>query len=347
MATKQKPISITIAPKTILLSFFLVILCLLILRLADVALLIFFSGLFAAALHPSVKWLMHKTKMPKFAAITLIYLIIIVFTVLIIGSVVPAVTEQIDSLSRNLPEYQQDISDALAGSPNIQHVVNDALRNLGQHSDMIVTRLASATLGLVISLFGFITVLLLAAYFLSGGRAMAKRSLHFLPEQKWADRWLLVLEHISDRLGYWLRGQLVVCLSTFVLSYIGLRVLNVPYALTISLLAGLLDVIPTFGAFISGALAVLMALTISPGKAIATGVLWLVIQQVQGNILTPQIMKRALGVPAVTIIISVLVFGKLLGLIGVLLAAPMAAIVAILATEFGPDSRRLWKESQQ
>ena len=347
MTIKQKPISITIAPTTIFLSFFLVILCLLLLRLADVALLIFFSGLFAAALHPSVKWLMHKTKMPKFAAISLVYVIIVALTVLIIGSVVPAVTAQVDSLSRNGPTYQQDISNALSGSPNIQHVVNSALKNLGQHSDLIVTRLASATLGLVISLFGFITVLLLAAYFLSGGKAMAKRILHFLPEQKWSERGLLIAQHISERLGYWLRGQLVVCLSTFVLSYIGLRVLNVPYALTISLLAGLLDVIPTFGAFISGALAVLMALTISPGKAIATGVLWLLIQQVQGNILTPQIMKRALGVPAVTIIIAVLIFGKLLGLIGVLLAAPMAAIVAILAQEFGPDSRRLWKESQK
>lgn len=344
---KKQPITITVAPRSIFLVFFLAVFSFLLLRLTGILLLIFFSLLFAAALHPSVVWLMRKLQISKALAIALLYVGVIAIAGLIIISVVPAVTNQIESLIRNLPDYQQSLNQHLSGSPSLQQGVANAFDKLSQNSGTIVSHLASITVSIVVTLFAFITLLILTAYFLAGGKQMAVQAFNFLPEPAWRQRAIVLAERISHRLGYWLRGQLVVSTILFFGFFISLSLLGVPYALVLALLAGLLETIPAFGAWISGILATLVALTVSPGRAIATAIMILIFQQVQSNVITPQIMKRALGIPAASIIISLLIFGKLFGLIGVLLAAPMAAIVAILGQEFAPEGRRLWPAKNQ
>ncbi len=343
---KNRPISVTIAPRTILLAFFLIVACLLVLRLLDIVLLVAFSLLFAAALHPSVRWIMHRFRVSKGVAIGILYIIIFAIVTAIVALVVPPVTSQINSLIHNSPQYQHTLIDYFNKTPAAQNAVSNLFNKLNQNSGVIVTSLATATLGILTTVFGIITVVILTAYFMSGGRHMVNTMLGYLPEKQWRARGLTLASRISNKLGFWLRGQLVLSLIRFVTHYIGLSLLGVPYALILSLLAGLLESIPTFGAWFSGIVTVLVALTVSPGKAIATAILVFLVQLVEANIITPQVMKRALGIPAGMVIISLLVFGKLFGLIGVLLAAPMAAIVAILAAEFAPDGKRMWLTSR-
>ncbi len=342
---KKQPISVTIAPRTIFLTFFLVLFCFLLLKLSDILLLIFFSLLFAAGLHPTVTWLMRKFKLKKGYAIAILYVTIIGVIAIIISLIVPSVSQQIQSLAHNLPNYQHSIVDYLHNTPTLQNFVATSFDKLNQNSGGIFSTVASATVGVLISIFGVLTVMILTAYFISGGRDMIDRLLSYLPEKQWRARGIAIAERITNKLGYWLRGQLILSGIIFVTHFIGLSLLGIPYALVLSLLAGLLESIPTFGAWFSGIVTVLVALAISPGKAIAAGVLVTLIQLVEANIITPQVMKRALGIPAVMVIISLLVFGKLFGLIGVLFAAPVAAIVAILAAEFSPDGKRWLKEA--
>jgi len=340
---KNRPISITIAPRTILLIFSLILLFMVMLRLTDILLLIFFSLIFAAALHPTVTWIMHRLRIGKGLAIALLYVVIVGIIGLLVATIVPAVTNQFQSLTNNLPSYQTTVTRYLNSAPNVQRFTSSLFDQLNANSGKIATHLATATLGVFVSIFGVITVLILTAYFISGGKAMVSRALSLLPEQKWADRWMLIAARISHKLGYWLRGQFVLSLIIFGTHFIGLTLLGVPYALVLALIAGLFETIPTFGAWFAGILSTLVALTVSPGKAIAVAILCLLVQQIQGNIVAPQVMRRALGIPAVSVIISLLVFGKLFGLVGVLFAAPTAGILAILAAEFGPDSKRAWK----
>jgi predicted PurR-regulated permease PerM len=119
---------------------------------------------------------------------------------------------------------------------------------------------------------------------------------------------------------------------------VGLWLLGVPSPVTFGLLAGLLNVLPLFGSLLAGALPALLALTISPSKALQVVALFVIINQLDGNVLQPQIIGRQVYVPPALILISILVFGTLLGpIVGTLIALPAAVLVVTLADHLVPD----------
>ena len=94
-----------------------------------------------------------------------------------------------------------------------------------------------------------------------------------------------------------------------------------------------MELVPLVGAYLGAIPAVLVGVTTSPGKGLAVALLFLAIQQIEGHVIVPQVMKRALGVPPVIILSAVLIGGKLFGLVGVLLAAPVAATILVIAED--------------
>jgi predicted PurR-regulated permease PerM len=151
------------------------------------------------------------------------------------------------------------------------------------------------------------------------------------------------VEDFVDRVGARLRGWIIGV--AFVASFVGsgaglgLWALGIPLPLTLGLLAGLLNVIPFAGSILGGALATLMALTISPLKALEVAALFLVLNQIEGNILQPQIMGRQVRISTAVIIVSFLVLGTLLGpIIGVFLAVPATVVASVILDELGKES---------
>ncbi|HPW44524.1 MAG TPA: AI-2E family transporter, partial [bacterium] len=131
------------------------------------------------------------------------------------------------------------------------------------------------------------------------------------------------------QIGYWLRGQLILCLAIFLLTYLGLSILGVKYALLLALVAGLTEAIPYLGPILGGVPAVLLAMTQSPRLALVVIVMYLIIQQLENNILVPQIMKRAANVNPITSIIVLLVGYKIGGVAGAVIAIPVATAVSV------------------
>ena len=111
-----------------------------------------------------------------------------------------------------------------------------------------------------------------------------------------------------------------------------------------ALLAGLLEIIPTVGPFISGTIAVLFALTISPWKALFVAIFYMAVQLLENNFLVPKIMQKAIGISPVVIIISVIVGAKLLGVIGAILSIPIAASISVIIIEWPTISKMFSKE---
>lgn len=138
------------------------------------------------------------------------------------------------------------------------------------------------------------------------------------------------LDHTGKGLRGWMMGQAISSLVVAVLTWIGLALLGVPAAGGLGVIAGLLDIIPLIGPIIAGIPAVLLAFTVSPLMALWTLLLFLGVQQLQGNFLQPMIQKYAVNVPPALLLFAVLAFGLLFGFLGVLLAAPLTIVSFIL-----------------
>lgn len=138
------------------------------------------------------------------------------------------------------------------------------------------------------------------------------------------------LDEIGTALGLWLKGRMLAMLLVGVITFFGLWWIGVPSYLALSLLAGLLDFIPFVGPIIAAVPAVLLALLIGPTEALLVALLYFLIQQLEGNLVTPLIQHHAVDLPPALLIFAVLGFGYLFGIAGVILAAPLTVVLFVL-----------------
>ncbi len=297
--------------------------------ISDILILLFASIVFAAALDPSVKAL-QRLKLPRVLAVALIYML---FAGVVIGTIfliVPTVSAQIETISKNIPAYQEKLLQVVDKSPQLERMYIKLTSQASSISEGLISNAAPVAAGFFSGVVGFLTFLVLTFYMLSGGKRMATTAFDFIPQAHTKKRLINLSIAISTKLGYWLRGQAILGLIIFVASFIGLSFIGVEYALTLAVIAGIMELVPLVGAYLGAIPAVLVAATTSPSKGIAVAILFLVIQQLEGQVIVPQVMKRALGLPPIIILPAVLIGGKLLGFIGVLLAAPVAAAILVI-----------------
>ncbi len=134
-------------------------------------------------------------------------------------------------------------------------------------------------------------------------------------------------------MGAWVRGQLFLSLVIGVLVYIGLFLLNVPYALTLAIAAGVLEVVPVIGPIVASIPGILLAFTISPVLALGVAVMYFVVQQLENHLIVPQVMGRAVGLNPLVVILAIAVGSRLLGIMGALLAVPLTVVLQIIVLE--------------
>lgn len=148
----------------------------------------------------------------------------------------------------------------------------------------------------------------------------------------------------AQGLQQWLVGQLITMVVVGVLVAIGLHFLDIPLALSLGLIAGLLEFIPFIGPFLFGVLAVMLAFMEGPTSAMHVAILCIAIQQIEGNLITPLIQRRAVALPPVLGLVGVLIFGGLFGIFGILFAMPLMVVVMILVqklyVQYGLESER-------
>ena len=143
-----------------------------------------------------------------------------------------------------------------------------------------------------------------------------------------------LFDRVKQRLGLWLRGQLLLGAVVAVLSYVGLLLLHVKFALVLALLAGVTELIPVIGPFIGAVPAVLVAASDHALLGLWVALLYVGIQQLENHLLVPRIMAEATGLNPIAVIVAILAAAKLAGIVGVLLAVPAAIIVKVLVDEW-------------
>ena len=308
----------------IILAIFLIAAGWLIVQIRGILVSIFIAYIIMAALMPAVRWF-RRQGVPHLFSVLIPYLSVIVFLTLIILPLIPFVASQVNSLVTDLPEYVNEAATNIGFSVNsdtIQEAVAREFESIGRNAVSLTTKVFGG-------IFSTLTVLIVSFYMLFYHESF-KRSVAKLFHKDEHEHVLETLNKINEKLGAWLRGQLILSIVIFLLTYIVLSLLGVPFALPLALIAGLLEVVPTLGPILAAVPAVIVALTVSPTLAIVVAASYFFVQMLENNLLVPKIMERAVGLNPVIVIIGVMVGANLLGVAGALLSIPFISFVIVI-----------------
>ncbi len=290
--------------------------------------LVFAAVVLGAIFDAIASWLCRKTRIGRGIALALsVAGIVAIFAgaFMLFGS---QLAREVDTIREQIPQALRGVEAFLD-----RYGLGQRVRELAEVGGDDISRLASQAGGYALAagsgLADFVLVLV-AAIFLASDPATYRRGLLLMLPERAEAAAELALDDAARGLKGWMVGQAVSSLVVAALTWAGLALLGVPAAGGLGLIAGLLDVIPMIGPIIAGIPAVLLAFTISPMTALWTLLLFLAIQQLQGNFLQPMIQKQAVDVPPAVLLFAVVAAGILFGFLGVLLAAPLTVVVYVL-----------------
>ncbi|MEI7792488.1 MAG: AI-2E family transporter [Candidatus Berkelbacteria bacterium] len=305
---------------TILLFYFFYV-------IRDVLLILFIVVILVAGLRPTVnKW---AKKIGRTFSVLILLVILLSILAVFIYIIVPPMVDQIRQLASNFPEYIRRFAAFRSQVPYVEKITNTIAQSLGGYAGNFVSFATSVFGGLVT----FLLVVVLTIYVLIDDHVFTGAIKSLVPANK-RDEVIELVNKLSDKIGDWLRGQLLLCLIMGTLVFAGLSIIRVPYALTLGVLAGLLEMIPIIGPVTVCTLSALVALSIHPITAVIVIVFYIVLHQLEDNLVVPKVMQRVIGLPPAILIISMLVGARLMGLVGTALALPVAGIIYVIFQEW-------------
>ncbi|MFA6304987.1 MAG: AI-2E family transporter [Patescibacteria group bacterium] len=303
----------------------------------EVLLILLVALILTAAFNPSVDWL-HKHRIPRGLGILIIYAVFFATLSTAFILIIPPISREVTQLSENFPFYYEKISASFQSFSSISkstatEQVQNGLNTLGQNLPQALSNVASTIFDVFGGLFSAILVLVITFYLIVQEEAM-KGFIKLLTPDKIQPYLVRMLNQIQLKMGLWLRGQIILSLVIFTMVFIGLTILGVPYALVLAFLAGLLEVVPFIGPLVAAIPAVFFAFMQSPIMGISVIILFVVVQQLENNLIVPKIMSKAVDLNPLVVILAVLVGAKLGGIIGALLAVPVAAGLSVFIRDF-------------
>jgi predicted PurR-regulated permease PerM len=252
---------------------------------------------------------------------------------------IPSFVEEAQNLSTALPKYLNSLINLSRQLHNSASFVPDLSQGLEQLTD-ILKRLVSSLPLLLRNTFELsiqaIATVILAIYMAYDPDALVGGILRLTPRREHG-RLKRLLESTKVRLRGWIFGTGLAMLIVGIGAVLGLLILRVPLALSLGMVAGILEIIPYVGPIVGAILPALIALTIQPTKALLVLVYFLILNQVEVHVIQPIVMAQRVKLHPVMVILAFLTMGKLLGLIGILLAVPVAAVLVTVVDEFTPQ----------
>lgn len=319
----------------------------LIFRFSQVLLILFIAVLLGTVIKPAVAWL-YSNGLSRNAGILLVYLLILALVVGFLLVLFPLIAEQTGKISAALPGYYENLRGWLVNYPNqmISRISLFLPPTLPTFTAPVQTNqeaLASAeqVLGIVGTVakaifISMVIVLLSYHWTLYGSRIIQSFMLMFPSGQRERSRELIAA--MEAKLSAFITGQAVLCLVIGSLALIAYMIIGLPNALVLALIAGVLEAVPVIGPALGAVPAGMIALSIDPGKLIWVVVATIVIQASENYLLVPRIMRRAVGVNPFVSLLSLFAFSSLIGIVGALLAIPIAAIIQLLLEYFVFDT---------
>lgn len=324
--------------------------------IARILLIFFISILMSAALTPTVNSL-RKYKIPRGISVIGIFLILLIIFGFFVSQLIPLVATQLLELAKSLTTLVNKLAAGEVHLPfgdRLEPMIQDFLSSIDREA--IVNELKSTlegfagqlqvlagdTFGVIktifSSIFNFVLVLILTFFLITNGEDVNEFFVSLFPSKHGAYI-LNKIETIQQKIGYWLRGQVILMFLMFGMSLIGLLILGIDNALTLAMMAGIAELLPVIGPIGAGIPAVLVAFNESPWLAVWMLGLIIFLQQIEGNVLVPLVMRKAVGLSPIIIILAMMVGLEKLGVVGMIMAIPVATTLSIFVKEYAEKEK--------
>jgi predicted PurR-regulated permease PerM len=301
----------------------------------EVLLLIFLALFIAVGLEPLVA-LLYRRGVRRGWAVLIVTLLAFGAVAGLLAAAIPPLVNESSDLVRLAPHYLQDLNDKSSFLGNLNkhfHLVSHLKTSLSHGG---LNSIASGVVGagkVVVGLLGsFLIVVVLTIYFLADMPRVTKTFYRLVPKSRRARAGLLI-DEIFARVGGFVLGNVITSAIAGLGTFVWLEIFGVPYPLLLSVFVGFMDLIPIVGSTVAGIVVSLVALTVSIPIAIATAVFYVVYRNLEDYLITPKVMNRTVKVTGLVTVIAVVIGGALLGIIGALVAIPVAAAIKLVLDE--------------
>ena len=299
------------------------------------------AGFLAIALSPPVNWL--SRRMRRGLAVAVVYLGLLLVPVMLIALIVPPLITEANTFADNVPRYADDVTKYVEDNDRLREINKDyeVTQKLEEEAKKLPNRLGGAAgtlrdigFGIVNSLFALITILVLTAFLLGSGRRWTDSIIDSRPPEQ-RDRLRRARDNMASAVGGYVAGALTIAVIAGIATYIVLAILGVPFRGPLAVIAGPFSLIPLVGATIAAVLIGIVTLFENFPTATIIWVIWAIVyQQIENHLIQPQIQKRTVNVHPFITIVAVLFGATLLGVMGALVAIPVAASIQILLREY-------------
>ncbi len=363
MKDESRDIEIRISTSSVIKTLFVVVLAGVAWYLRDVLLIVLTAIILASAIEPPVRFFV-KRKIPRIAALVLVYVLGGGFLIGTVYFFVPAFVNDVKQVSQILPQLVSvaSIWNPLEGGTVATEFLHNAVtststvaaasanQSLGNALDVLNSGVEEGGAFNILSIFfggllSFVLIIVLSFYLAAQERGI--ESFLRLVSPAVSRHYVVDLWHRSQqKIGLWFQGQLLLGVLVGVLVYIGLTVLGVPSAFFLAILATVFELIPVFGPILSAVPGVVIAFTnglsfVEPGFTAASVLIlfYFIIQQFESHLFYPLVVRKVTGLPPVLVILSLVVGGKVAGFLGVLLAVPLTAILMEFLSDVAKEKR--------
>jgi predicted PurR-regulated permease PerM len=329
---KDQYTTVNVSSITILKVLVIVLLLWFLFAIRDILLLFLISVIISSAIEPLADYL-YKKRIPRALSVLIVYVLFLSIIAMVIALLVPPITQQFSTISQT--DFYNNFLARVGGlRVHLQNLGIDetVTNNFKEFAGSISQGLFNTTRNILTGFVSIITVLVVSFYLSAEENGTKNFIKHLVPFKNQSYVTNLVSK-IQRKIGSWVLGQLILSVTIFVLTYIGLLALGVDYALVLALIAGLLEIVPYIGPIVAVIPAAFFAFIQNPPLAVAVIILYLVIQQVENHLLVPMIMSKSVGLNPIMVILGILIGGSLGGLIGAIIAVPLISAIQVFASD--------------
>lgn len=292
-------------------------------------------GLFiAVGLDPVVSWLTRRG-VPRWAAVLIVLIGLVGVIGIFLATAIPPLTAQTTALAKQVPTYIHQLQDhnSELGKLNIKYHIQQRLTSLlNSKGSALIGGVVGAGELVLTTASSILAVIVLTIYFLAGLPSIKLFAYRMVPHSR-RPRVILITDQIMVKVGGYVLGNFLTSVIAGVGTFLWMLAFGIPYPVLLGLLVAILDLIPVIGSTIGGFVVTLVALTVSLPTAVATLIFYIAYRLAEDYLIVPRIMGRTVEVPAVVSLVAVLIGGVLLGIVGALVAIPVAAAIRLILHE--------------